>query len=475
MNILFATSEASPFIKSGGLGDVMGSLPKTLAGMKNNNICVFLPYYSSVKSKVGAEFVLSINVPLAWRSVYAGIFRKKLSGVTYYFIDNNYYFGRDCYGYHDDGERFAFFDKAVLEAISYIDFAPDIIHLNDWQTGFIPLFLKAHYMHLEKYRGIKTVFTIHNIEYQGKANPDFLTDVLGVDEKWRGCAEHYGMINAAKAGIVLADKVTTVSSTYAHEIRHAYFACGLENVINENAYKLSGIVNGIDNELFNPETDKNIPVSYSAASASLKEENKKALRGMLGLNDEINVPVVAIISRLVAHKGMELFEQIWGELLKLDIQLVVIGTGEKRFEDLFRFLEYTYPGKVSANIMFDTSRASFVYSGADFLMMPSKSEPCGLSQLIAMRYGTIPVVRETGGLVDTVVPIDTGNLEGTGFTFKTYTGQDMLDAVRRATEFYSKKDKLQYIRRKIMMLDNGWIKSAGKYMQLYDEMLKEVD
>jgi len=471
VNILFAASEAAPFIKSGGLGDVMGALPKKLSEIKDNNVCVFLPYYSSVKNQTGAEFLFSMNVPLAWRSVYAGIFKKVHNGVTYYFVDNNYYFGRDCYGYDDDGERFAFFGKAVLEAISYIDFAPDIIHLNDWQTGFIPLFLKAHYSNLKKYQYIKTVFTIHNIEYQGKANVDFLTDVLGVDECWREKVSHNGMINAAKAGITLADRVTTVSETYAHELKHAYFACGLENVINDNSYKLSGIVNGIDTDIFNPETDKNIAFQYGYNNVYGKEENKKALRNLLALEHRESTPVFAIISRLVSHKGMELFEGIWNELLNLDIQLVVIGTGDKKFEDLFKFLEYNFPGKVSASIMFETKRASLIYAGADFLIMPSKSEPCGLSQMIAMRYGCIPVVRETGGLVDTVFPINTSTLEGSGFTFKTYNGHDMLDAVKRAADFFAKKDKLQYIRKKIMQEEYGWENSAAQYLKLYKEIL----
>ena len=250
MNILFAASEAAPFIKTGGLGDVIGALPKKLAEIEDNNICVFLPFYSSVKNKTDAEFLFSINVSLSWRNLYAGLFVKKENGVTYYFIDNIYYFERECYGYGDDGERFAFFCKAVLEAISYIDFAPDIIHLNDWQTGFLPLFLKAHYSHLPKYQNIKTVFTIHNIEYQGKADNDFMPYVLGVDESWREQVSHNGIINAVKAGIALSDRVTTVSETYAGELKYPYFAFGLENVINDNSDKLSGIINGIDTDIF---------------------------------------------------------------------------------------------------------------------------------------------------------------------------------------------------------------------------------
>jgi len=472
LKILFAASEAAPFVKSGGLGDVMGALPAALAKNENNRVLVFLPYYASVKNRFNPAFVCRYNVPLSWRNIYAGLYKEVKNNVEYYFIDNEYYFGRDCYGYNDDGERFAYFDKAILEALSFIDFAPEIIHLNDWQTGFIPLFLKTHYNGIPKYQGIKTVFTIHNIEYQGKADPDFLDDVLGVGEEYRPLVLHDGLINAVKAAINLSDRVTTVSETYAHEIKNSYYACGLESVINENAYKLSGIVNGIDTDLYNPETDRYIAAPYSVELIYDKEKNKKALRELLGLEDRENVPIVAMVSRLVAHKGMELFEDVWSELLKLDIQLVVLGTGDKRFEDLFIFLEGSYPGKVSSNIMFDSARASQIYAGADFLLMPSKSEPCGLSQLIAMRYGTIPIVRETGGLYDTVSPVDISMLEGSGFTFKTYNGYDMVDAVRRAADFYRHKDKLEYIRHRIMTADIGWDSQASKYQELYMDILK---
>ena len=326
-------------------------------------------------------------------------------------------------------------------------------------------------MHLPKYKNVKTIFTIHNIEYQGNATPDFTEYVLGVDDHWRDSILHNGQVNAVKAGITLADRVTTVSETYAHEIKHAYYASGLEDVINDNAYKLSGIINGIDNDLFSPEKDKNIAYNFNTRSIFGKNENKKALRNLLGLEEKENTPIVAIISRLASHKGMELFESVWSDLLNLNIQLALIGTGDKRYEDFFRFLEHAYPGKVSSSIMFDLKRASMIYAGADFLLMPSKSEPCGLSQLIAMRYGTIPIVRETGGLYDTVKPINLFTLEGSGFTFKTYNAHDMLDAVKRATEFYNEKDKLWYVRRKIMEIDNSWENRSKSYIKLYKEIL----
>ncbi len=475
MNVLFATSEALPFVKTGGLGDVAGSLPAALAE-EGVNICVFLPFYGFIKNNesFGIEYLCNFSVPLAWRQVYAGLFKKTVKAekteVVYYFIDNDYYFDRSTYGYDDDGERFAFFDKAVLEAISYIDFAPDILHCNDWQTGYIPLFLKAHYSHIDKYKNIKTLYTIHNIEYQGKANMDFADNVLGVDEFWHQSVFHDNMANAAKAAIVLSDRVSTVSETYAHEIKHEYFSYGLSRVLNENAHKLSGILNGIDVKTFNPETDVNIKKNYSHLRLSGKKENKIFLQNMLGLEENAEIPVFAIISRLVSHKGIELVAAVYEELVSMDIQLVILGTGDKQFEDLFKYMEYKYKNKVSSNIMFDNVRASQVYAGADFLLMPSKSEPCGLSQLIAMRYGTIPIVRETGGLFDTVTPVNETDCSGNGFTFKTYNAHDMLDAVKRAAGFFRNKEGFNIVRKNIMQLDLSWNKKAKEYIDLYKKL-----
>jgi starch synthase len=480
MKILFAASEAAPFAKSGGLGDVAGALPQALSKIKGNEVCVILPCYSGIKnnSDLGLEYAGSIYVPLAWRNVYAGVFRKviknkgvgknKRNDLVYYFIDNEYYFNRpNLYGDIDDGERFAFFSKAVLECLPLIGFSPDIIHLNDWQTGFIPLFLKAHYGNIDMYKKIRTVFTIHNIEYQGKADPYFLSEVLGVDERFRNICTFDGLINAMKTAIVLCDKLTTVSDTYAHEIRHAYFAHGLESVINDNAYKLSGVVNGIDTDLYNPQKDQNIPFAFKATDLSGKEKCKAYLQEKLGLNIDPDVPIVAMVSRLVKHKGLELLEGVINELANENIQLVILGTGDQKYEDMFKFMAYAHSGKISANITFNASLASEVYAGADFLLMPSKSEPCGLSQLIAMRYGTIPIVRETGGLVDTVPPINPETMEGMGITFKVFNAHDMLGAVKRAEEFYKDKEKLKVHRAKLVRHDSSWKTSAEKYMEIY--------
>ncbi len=480
MKILFASSEAAPYAKSGGLGDVSGALPEALTKIKDNEVCVILPYYASIKNNpaVEAEYVGRIYVPLAWRRVYAGVFKKviKSKGVgknkrcdlVYYFIDNDYYFGRPSfYGYIDDGERFAFFSKAVLECLPLVGFTPDIIHANDWQTGFIPLFLKAHYFSLPMYQNIRTVFSIHNIEYQGKADPQFLTDVLGVDEVFRNVCTFDGLINAMKTAIVLCDRLTTVSETYSHEIRYPYFGKGLSQIISENSYKLTGIVNGIDTKVFNPQTDPHLTQNYSPAHPQGKAKCKEELQRELGLTQNPDIPLFAMVSRLVEHKGLELVEGVMEELCRENLQLVILGTGDKRYEDMFRHAHYLNPGKVNACICFDGALASRVYSGADFLIMPSKFEPCGLSQLIAMRYGTIPIVRETGGLVDTVPPLNPETLDGLGITFKVFNAHDMLDAVRRGVSFFTQREKSDKFRQKLMRQDFGWKNSAQSYMQVY--------
>lgn len=483
MKILFAASEAAPFVKSGGLGDVMGALPAELSKNPDNEVAVILPYYGKIKYNpdFDIEYITSFYMPLAWRSTYVGIFkavvkskpagRAKRSNVTYYFIDNEEYFNRGkIYGYDDDGERFAFFSKAILETLVHLDITPDVIHCNDWQTGFLPLFLKSLYSGVEKLSNVRTVYTIHNIEYQGKAEPSFLPHVLGVGEEWRNVATQDGMINAMKSAIVLCDKLTTVSETYSHEIQYAYFAHGLEAIISENKYKTCGIINGIDTALFNPSTDAKLDFKFRPTAMGGKAKCKAQMQEMLGLPVRDDVPMVAMITRLVKHKGLELVEWVADNLANMDIQLVVLGTGDEHYEDLFKFLAYTHPQTVSAQIMFDPVMANRLYAASDFFLMPSKSEPCGLSQLIAMRYGSIPIVRETGGLVDTVAPLNVETLEGRGFTFKVFNAHDMLGAVERAAEFYKDKQKLDKHRKAIMKLDTSWKEPAEKYMMLYEEI-----
>ena len=478
MKILFVTSEAAPFVKTGGLGDVAYALPTELAKDPEQEVAVILPYYRQIKygGKFQIDFVTSFGVRLAWRELHCGVFRGTLPGsrVVYYFLDNEYYFCRDggIYGHYDDGERFAFFSRAVLDTISHIGYFPDILHCNDWQTAMVPIFLKSLYCSDWRYQKIKTVFTIHNIEYQGRMPNEFMQDVLGLPEEWRPCLTFMNCINFMKGAIVLADKVSTVSRTYSFEIRHAYFAHTLEHILEQYSYKLCGIVNGIDTVAFDPRTDKYLAKNYSPRSPGGKAECKRYLQEKLGLPQNPDIPIVGMVTRLVAHKGLDLVECVAGELMNLPMQLVVVGTGDRRYEDLFHRLKYSYPDKIADCITFDSALASEVYAGSDFFLMPSKSEPCGLSQLIAMRYGTIPIVRETGGLVDTVPPLNVDTLEGRGFTFKLFNAHDMLGAVKRALMFYNDKDKLRKVSTALMKIDSSWAAPVQEYLGMYRDMLR---
>ena len=474
MKILFAASEAAPFVKSGGLGDVAQALPAELAKTKDVEVCVFIPYYKSIKDNpdIEVEFVKSFAVQVAWRKEYVGIFKavSKRKKLNYYFVDNEYYFYRDTiYGHYDDGERFTYFSLAVLEAMRQLDYYPDIIHCNDWQTALIPVLKKALYAGV--YDNARTVFTIHNIEYQGKMPNEFMTDVIGIDEYFRGVLTYDNCINFMKSAIVCADKITTVSRTYAHEIRHAYFAHGLQDILNENAYKIEGIVNGINTDLYNPAKDTTIFENFTASDLTGKTKNKEELQKMLGLPVNPDVPVVAMISRLVSHKGLDLVEYVMGELMQRNLQFVVIGTGDSKYEDMFNFNAYMHSDKMSANITFSPALANKVYAGADMFLMPSKSEPCGLSQLIAMRYGTVPIVRETGGLWDTVPPLNVETLEGRGFTFKGYNAHDMLGAVDRCIEFYGDKAKWSKHVKNLIKYNSSWKTSVGEYLKIYNEII----
>ncbi len=473
MKILFAAGEAAPYIKSGGLGDVMEALPAELAQNKDVEVCVFIPYYKNIKENpdIKTEFVKSFYVPLAWRSAYVGIFKAMTNrkNLQYYFIDNEQYFYRDTlYGHYDDGERFTYFSIAVLESMRQLDYFPDIIHCNDWQTALIPVLRKALYMGI--YDNARTVFTIHNIEYQGKMPNSFMEDVIGVDAYWRDVLTYDNCINFMKGAIVTADKITTVSKTYAQEIRHAYFAHGLEGILCENAYKMEGITNGIHTELYDPASDTDIFANYSASDLVGKAKNKEEMQKMFGLPIQADVPMVAMITRLVPHKGLELVEYVMGEIMQKNVQLVVIGKGDKKYEDMFNFNAFVHPDKVSAHITFNPTLAKKTYAAADMFLMPSKSEPCGLSQMIAMRYGTVPIVRETGGLVDTVPPLDINTLEGKGFTFKSYNAHDMLGALDRCIALYEDKEKWNNHVRNLMQYDFSWKNPAQEYLRLYNEL-----
>ena len=472
MKVLYATSEALPFIASGGLGDVAGSLPhalrKRLIGCR-----VVLPMYDTIKQKLKdtMKFITHISVPVAWRRQYCGIFEAKYNGVIYYLIDNQYYFKRDTiYGHYDDAERFAFFSRAVLEIIPYIDFKPDIIHCNDWQTALTPVYYSAMYANSPGYENIKTIFTIHNIQYQGVYGKELLEDVLGIPADKASLLEYDGCINFMKGAIECADKVTTVSPSYADEILDPWYSHGLDSILNERRYKLSGILNGIDTVGYDPATDKCIKANFSADDVSGKKIDKKALQKEMGLPVKPGVPVIGMVTRLVSHKGLDLVKGILDELLATsEMQLVVLGSGDYEYESYFRWIAEKYPDKVGLRIGFVPELARKIYAGADMFLMPSKSEPCGLSQMVALRYGTVPIVRETGGLRDSIT--DCGDGKGNGFTFKSYNAHDMLDAIRRALTLYYNGDWNELVLR-ALNCDFSWGRSANAYIRLYKETLK---
>ena len=472
MKVLYVASEALPFAASGGLADVAGSLPQALRRRKV--ACrVVMPLYGTISNEMRAnmKFITNIMVPVSWRRQYCGIYEAKAGGVIYYLIDNEYYFKRaTLYGHYDDGERYTFFSRAVLEILPYIDFKPDIIHCNDWQSALVPVYYSTIYANREGYTGIKTVFTIHNIQYQGKYGNDVLGDLFGLGEEYTSLLQFGDCLNLMKGGIECANKVTTVSNTYANEILDPWFSHGLDTILRDRSYKLSGILNGIDTIGYDPETDKDIFVNYSAKDPSGKAKNKAALQEVFGLPVRDDVPVMGIVTRLVAHKGLDLIKRImWDLLASTDMQLVVLGSGDWEYEAFFKELASNFPGKVGLRIGFVPDMARKIYAGSDLFLMPSKSEPCGLSQMVALRYGSVPVVRETGGLKDTIT--DSGDGKGNGFTFKSYDAYDMLDAINRALAAYSNREYWSKLVERALKCDNSWGKSAKEYIKLYESLM----
>ncbi len=474
MKVLYVASEAQPFMASGGLGDVAGSLPqalrKRLIGCR-----VVMPLYDTIKQELkdSMTFLTSISVPVAWRRQYCGIFQAKYKGVIYYFIDNQYYFKRDTiYGHFDDAERFTFFSRAVLEILPHIDFKPDVIHCNDWQSALTPVFYTTMYSQDPWYQGIKTVFTIHNIQYQGTYGLDLVGDVIGLKPENANLVEYDKDVNFMKGAIECADKVTTVSPSYANEILDPWYSHGLDTILRDRQWKLQGILNGIDVESYDPETDENIEANYTVKDVKKgKKINKAKLQENMGLPVREDVPVIGIVSRLVSHKGLDLCKAVFDELLSNnDVQVVVVGSGDWQYENFFRELCDRYPNKISARIGFVPSLARKIYAGADLFLMPSKSEPCGLSQMVALRYGTVPIVRETGGLKDSIQ--DSGDGEGNGFTFKTYNAHDMLGAINRGIGAYNDKKYWDTLVKRAMECDFSWGKSANEYIKMYKQLLK---
>ena len=474
MKVLYVASEALPFVASGGLADVAGSLPFALR-RRFVGARVVVPLYGKISDEMRSKmkYVCNFGVPVSWRMQYCGIFEAHLDGVIYYFIDNEYYFKRDnLYGYYDDAERFAFFSRAVLEMLKHIDFKPDIINCNDWQTGLIPVYYSLYYANTEKLRGIKTVFTIHNIQYQGQYGMEILGDLLGIDESAKSLVEYDGCVNYMKGAIETADLVSTVSRSYADEILDPWYSHGLDTILKQRAYKLRGILNGIDTVNYNPQTDKNIAQNYDSETFSLgKAACKEALQKEFSLPVRGDVPVIGIVTRLVSHKGLDLIENILDELLRTqDVQVVVLGSGDSEYEQFFLSMKGRYPDKLGVTIGFIPPLSRRIYAGSDMFLMPSKSEPCGLSQMIALRYGSVPIVRETGGLKDSIT--DSGDGCGNGFTFKTYNAHDMLFSIKRGIEGYRDKNGWSVLVKRAMESDNSWAKSAGEYIKMYKSLLK---
>ncbi len=471
MKVLFAASEAYPFAMSGGLADVAGALPKALR--KRLVGCrVVLPLYGSVSEEMRQKmtFITSITVPVSWRRQYCGIFEAHIDGVIYYLIDNQYYFNREgLYGHYDDAERFAFFSRAVLEMIPHIGFTPDVIHCNDWQTALIPLYLNEFYRGNELYSKIKTVFTIHNIQYQGKYGYELCEDVLGLSPESASLLAYDDCINFMKGAIQCSDKVTTVSPTYSREILEPYYSHGLDNILKMFTFKLTGIVNGIDVDVYNPETDPLIYKNFTADKMAGKAYNKKMLQEEMGLPQRDDVPIIGIVTRLVKHKGIDLVKRVFEDMMQADLQFVILGSGEWEFETFFHSMAEKYPDKVGLKLGFNPQLAHRIYAGADIFLMPSQSEPCGLAQMVALRYGTIPIVRETGGLNDTIH--DSGDGEGNGFTFSSYNAHDMLNTVWRAIAGYSDQKGWKVLRDRAMKCDNSWGTSANAYIRLYKEII----
>ncbi len=472
MNILYASSEARPYVASGGLADVAGALPAAL-NAKGHDCRVVLPLYKCISDELrkNMKFVTSITVDVAWRKQYCGIFQATYGGVTYYFVDNEYYFKRDgIYGFYDDCERFVFFSRAILEMLRVIGFKPSILHCNDWQTALTPVYYQIFYKYQEGFDNIHTVFTIHNIGYQGIYGKEVINELMGIPMYHTNLLEYDGNVNMMKGAIETADKITTVSPSYAWEILDPWFSHGLDRALNSKQYKLAGFLNGIDVNDYNPETDGNLTAPYQhygMNDMSGKLACKRALQQELGLPQD-DAPLVGICSRFVAHKGIDLIRYVFEEMLHDGLKFAVLGSGERVYEDFFKEMAWRYPEQVSVTLGFMPQLSRRIYAGCDMFLMPSQSEPCGLAQMYAMRYGTMPIVRETGGLRDSV--IDAGDENGTGFTFKTYNAHDMLGACLRAKGAYENKPFWKQIQKNAMARDFSWANSAELYLGLYREL-----
>ena len=480
LKVLYVASEAVPFVKTGGLADVAGSLPKALK-KQGVDIRVVMPKYGKIDREYldKMEHVYDGELTVSWRKKFLGIDKLVLDGVTFYFIDNQEYFYRDgFYGYGDDAERFSFFARAVLEIPQQEDFWPDVIHANDWHAALTNVYLRLHFMGDERYGKIKTIFTIHNLKYQGVFSKDVMEDVLGIDWKYfnNGDFEYYDAVNFMKAAIVFSDNVTTVSRTYAEEIQYDYFGEGLDGLLRNRAADLHGIVNGLDFDLYNPETDKYLTEPFTKFNVKnameRKIDNKAALQRQLNLPVERQTPLVAMVSRLVEPKGLDLVIRVLDELLEHeDMQFVLLGVGDKVYEDWFKELAWRHPTKVSTNIYFSDEMAQRIYAASSIFLMPSAYEPCGIGQLISMRYGSIPVVRATGGLKDTVVPYNKATQKGNGFLFPNYNAHEMMSTIKKALTLFRDFNSWKILIQNAMQSDYSWARSAKEYKALYERLI----
>ena len=475
LKILQVSSEASPFVKSGGLGDVVGSLPAALKEEGHDVRCV-IPEYNHIPLKYRSrlEHLFHFRTRVVWRNEYTGINRTVHDEVPFYLVDNKEKFYRESlYDCSDRHVQFTFFVRAVLEMLPKLDFQPDIIHCHDWQTAILPLLLEENYRQFDFYSDIKTIYTIHNLKYQGVFGAEIIDDTLGIDwEHWfNGNIRHDGCVNLMKAGINYADKITTVSPSYAEEIQTPEFGEGLDYALRMRADDLEGIINGISYREFNPALDSEIYSSYDSEDFQGKKENKRGLRREMGLPLERDKPILGMVSRLVEQKGIDLIQDIGEDIIDLGFQLVVLGSGREDYEYYLRYLADKFPESAAAAIKYDFTLAQRIYAGSDFFLMPSRFEPCGLGQMIAMRYGTIPVVRETGGLKDTVRSYNKTENGGTGFTFSEYSSESLLSALERAADLARNRQKLTKLQKKIMQEDFSWQNSAEKYEALYERVI----
>lgn len=476
MNILFVASEAVPIIKTGGLADVIGALPKELQ-KHGIDVRVMIPKYGEIPLYLqqGMKFLMNFRVQVGWRDQSCGVWMYEDQGIIFYLIENKFYFERDgLYGHDDDAERFAYFCRAVLEAIGRIDFKPDILHCHDWHTGLIPLFLEAHYRLEPPFQKIKTLYTIHNLEYQGVFPKTILEDLLHLTEEYftGDRIEYYDQVNYMKAGLVYATHLTTVSPSYAGEILTSYYGEGHATLLCKRKESLHGILNGLDYESYNPTTDPQLFRNYSIEKMQHKAINKRKLQKLVGLPLQGRIPLFGLVSRLVHQKGLDLIAPILDRLMEKDIQLIVIGRGEKIFEQVFKNLADKYPDKVSIHLLFHESLARKIYAGADMFLMPSKFEPCGIGQLIAMRYGTVPIVRATGGLKDTVHTYNQLTGEGNGFSFPHYNAEELLETISKGISYYHQPEIWQKIRAAGMKCQYSWTSPAKQYVGLYQKLLE---